>query len=133
MTARGVMYYTVIAERFGMTVSDWRAWDLLQRHGPMTAGEFAEFTGLTPGGTTAPITRLERAAVVTRDTDKKDARKVILRVSGKTRAKTLSAMNAPMLRAIRNTYRKYSDDELDVVARFMGEVAATPEGRDCKT
>ena len=49
MTARGVMYYSVIAERFGMTVSDWRAWDLLQRHGPMTAGEFAEFTGRRPG------------------------------------------------------------------------------------
>ncbi len=125
MTARGVMYYSVIAERFGMTVSDWRAWDLLQRHGPMTAGEFAEFTGLTPGGTTALITRLERAGVVTRDTDKSDARKVIVRVDGKARAKTLSAINAPMLSAIRNTYRNYSADELDVVARFMGDVAAT--------
>jgi DNA-binding MarR family transcriptional regulator len=125
MTARGVMYYSVIAERFGMTVSDWRAWDLLQRHGPMTAGEFAEFTGLTPGGATALIIRLERVGVVTRQTASTDARKVIVRAQSKTGAKRLSALNAPMLNAIQNVYKSYTDDELSIIARFLTEVAAT--------
>jgi DNA-binding MarR family transcriptional regulator len=125
MTARGIMYYSVIAERFGMTVSDWRAWDLLRRHGPMTAGEFAEFTGLTPGGPTALIIRLERIGVLTRETARTDARKVIVRAQSKTSAKKLSALNAPMLNAIRNVYRSYTDQELSVIARFMTEVATT--------
>ena len=124
MTARGVMYYSVIAGRFGMTVSDWRAWDLLQRHGPMTAGEFAEFTGLTPGGATALIKRLERAGVVTREVASSDGRKVIVRAGSHAGAKLSSAINAPMLRAIRGVYEGYKDQELRVIARFMSDVAA---------
>ena len=46
MSARSVMFYTVVAEQLGLGVSDLRAWDLLLKDGPIMASRFAELTGL---------------------------------------------------------------------------------------
>jgi hypothetical protein len=38
LSAQSVMFYTMMAEHIGRGVSDLRAWDLLLRNGPITAG-----------------------------------------------------------------------------------------------
>ncbi len=60
------MFYTLVAERLGLSVSDLRAWDLLVGLGPLSAREFADLTGLTPGAVTGLIDRLEKAGAVKR-------------------------------------------------------------------
>ena len=79
------MFYTLVAERLGLSVSDLRAWDLLVGLGPLSARQFADHTGLTPGAVTGLIDRLERAGAVKRTTDPRDRRKVIVTVLSELR------------------------------------------------
>ncbi|MCW5772456.1 MAG: MarR family transcriptional regulator [Rhodospirillaceae bacterium] len=122
MTAQGVMYYTKVAGRFGLSVSDWRAWDLLQRYGPMTAGDFTKLTGLTPGGVTALVDRLVAAGAVARRQDPGDGRRVIIAaVDGRT-AEAAAEINASLQAALSAVYGRYSDAELEAIGRFLGDV-----------
>ena len=66
LSARSVMFYTLVEERLGLSVSDLRAWGLLVGLGPLSAREFADLTGLTPGAVTGLIDRLEKAGAVKR-------------------------------------------------------------------
>ena len=47
------MFHSVVAEKMGLSVTEHKALDLLGRNGPMTAGQFAEVTGLTTGAVQA--------------------------------------------------------------------------------
>ena len=52
LSASVVIFHSLMAERFGLSATDWRAWDLVIRRGPLTAGQLAKLTGLTPGAAT---------------------------------------------------------------------------------
>src|SRR3981081_4379436 len=69
MSARSVMFYTLVAKLIGLSVSDLRAWDLLVNYGPMSASEFADLTGLTAGAVTGLVDRLTKAGAVKRGPD----------------------------------------------------------------
>jgi DNA-binding MarR family transcriptional regulator len=125
MTAQGVMYYTVVAGRFGLSVSDWRAWDLLQRYGPMTAGDFTRLTGLTPGGVTALVDRLVAAGAVARRPDPADRRRVIIGAVAGPSAREAAVIDASLQRALDGVYRNYSLAELETIGRFLQQVTAT--------
>src|ERR687898_2921544 len=43
-----VMFHTAVAARQGLNASEEKALDLLERSGPLTAGELARQTGLAP-------------------------------------------------------------------------------------
>ncbi|MFD2356793.1 hypothetical protein ACFSTC_57350 [Nonomuraea ferruginea] len=43
-----VMYHTAMGERLGLGMSEEKTIDLLQRLGPLTAGEICRHTGLAP-------------------------------------------------------------------------------------
>src|SRR5262245_29900394 len=73
-----IMFHQAIADRLGMNVTDHKCADLLERNGPMTAGELAEQTGLTTGAITGVIDRLEQAGFVRRAPDPGDRRRVIV-------------------------------------------------------
>ncbi len=123
MTAQGVMYYSVIAEHHGLSVADWRALDLLHRYGPMTAGQFSTFTGLTPGGVTALVNRLEKAGAVLRKADEGDGRKVIVTARPATGSGKAAAIDASLQASLRALYRRHSDEELRVIGEFMRAAA----------
>src|SRR3982074_343112 len=75
MSARSVMFYTLVAKLIGLSVSDLRAWDLRVNYGPMSASEFADLTGLTAGAVTGLIDRLTKAGAGKRVPDADDRRK----------------------------------------------------------
>jgi DNA-binding MarR family transcriptional regulator len=120
LSSTGVMFHSAIAEKFGLTVTDWRAWDIVLRHGPFTAGEFAKWTGLTPGAVTGLIDRLAKAGAVERVRDAHDRRKVLVRaVLQPSDQQVVSTLFAPMMQATEKLYESYSDDELRLVADYM--------------
>ena len=49
-----------LAELSGLSPTEWKALDLIQRLGPMTAGVLARESGLAPASVTGLISRLER-------------------------------------------------------------------------
>lgn len=50
-----VLFHAAIAERLGLGPSDHKALDILARHGPLTAGEIGEHTGLASASVTSLI------------------------------------------------------------------------------
>jgi DNA-binding transcriptional ArsR family regulator len=122
LSAQSVMFYTMMAEHIGVGVSDLRAWDLLLRDGPMTAGEFASLTGLTPGAVTGLINRLEQAGAVRRRVDHNDRRKVIIEVATSLRTGPNAAYFRSFKSGLRRVYARYTNAELGRIREFLGDM-----------
>src|SRR6516225_8343013 len=62
-----IMFHQAVADRLGLNPTDHKCLDLVHRAGGATAGDLAEWTGLTTGAITGLIDRLERAGFVRRE------------------------------------------------------------------
>jgi DNA-binding MarR family transcriptional regulator len=124
LSSSSMFFHSLVAEQFGLTVTDWRAWDLVLRHGPLTAGELALRTGLTPGAVTGLIDRLVEVGAVERMRDDSDRRKVMVRASGRLDYQEhANRLFTPMIKATERLYADYSDSQLKLVAEFMARMA----------
>ncbi len=81
-TGLGASIFRAAAAQSGIAVTDMQVLDLLDLTGEMSAGQLAELTGLTSGAITRILDRLEGARLVRRERDKRDGRKVIVRLAG---------------------------------------------------
>jgi DNA-binding MarR family transcriptional regulator len=124
MSARSVMFYTLIAKLIGLSVSDLRAWDLLVGYGPISASEFANLTGLTAGAVTGLIDRLARAGAVKRVPDPDDRRKVIIVVTSELRSGKTSVYFDAFQVALKRMYKRFTDEEIHTIDRYSREVSA---------
>lgn len=68
-----------VAERLGLNRTDMLCLELAMEDAARTPGEIAAAAGLTTGGVTTAIDRLERAGYVTRVRDSADRRRVLVR------------------------------------------------------
>lgn len=93
---------------------------------PATPGGIAEALGLTSGAATGVIDRLARAGHVERRRDERDRR--IVRVHYSEHAQQVArGFFAPLGRLTDLVMSGYSDDELDAVVRFLGEMGGALE------
>src|SRR5437016_332606 len=69
---------TISAEHFGLNRTDMRCLELLRNRRPMTPTGLADALGLTTGGVTTVIDRLERSGFARRHPDPDDRRKVVV-------------------------------------------------------
>lgn len=74
-----VLFHHGVAERAGLGPSDHKCLEILRERGAMTGSELASATGLTTGAITGVVARLESRGFLTREPDRHDARKQILR------------------------------------------------------
>ncbi|MBI2761983.1 MAG: MarR family transcriptional regulator [Chloroflexi bacterium] len=107
-------YTAAAAARLGLNRTDVDCLSILFLEGPITAGRLAEATGLTTGGVTGILDRLERAGFVRRESDPEDRRRVIVRVSPE-QGRRLIDLFAPMQQAMDALYEQYDDDKLAVL------------------
>jgi DNA-binding MarR family transcriptional regulator len=77
---RSGLFDEIANEHLGINQTDNRCLDVLTRLGPITAGELAREAGLTTGGVTAVVDRLERAGFARRVRDDEDRRRVVIEV-----------------------------------------------------
>ena len=108
----------MIAERMGVNRTDHRVLEILNRRGPMTAGDLARAAHLTTGAVTAVVDRLEGVGYVHRVRDTNDRRRVLIE---QTLESTRTAMRyyQPFMSATFDSMTKYSAEELEVVHDFM--------------
>src|SRR2546423_13305828 len=78
LSAAVVLFHQAIADRLGLSTTEWKSIDILLRSGPTTAKQLAELAGLTTGGVTGVVDRLERAGYVERPANPDDRRGVII-------------------------------------------------------
>jgi len=108
----------MIAERMGVNRTDHRVLEILNRRGPMTAGDLARAAHLTTGAVTAVVDRLEGVGFVRRVRDTDDRRRVLIE---QTLESTRTAMRyyQPFMSATFDSMTKYSVEELEVVRDFI--------------
>jgi DNA-binding MarR family transcriptional regulator len=114
----------VFAVRHHMHPTDWAALLAViqgDRAGrPLTPGELGQRLGISSGATTAVVDRLEHAGHVRRVRDERDRRRLTLH-RAESATMLLRIFSEPLDAAMDAIVVGYSDGELDVVQRFLGD------------
>ncbi|HEY5316631.1 MAG TPA: MarR family transcriptional regulator, partial [Solirubrobacteraceae bacterium] len=107
-----------VADALGLGRTDMRCLDVLQREGPIAAGQLAEATGLTTGAMTAAIDRLERAGYARRVRDAGDRRRVLVELTSKA-AQAVGAFFSEHIAESERLYQRYTEPELELLLEFV--------------
>jgi MarR family transcriptional regulator, organic hydroperoxide resistance regulator len=118
MVANSVLFNTRMAEALKVNPTDLQFINLLEIHGPLTPGKLAQLTGLTTGGVTVVLDRLEKSGFVRRAANPSDRRSSIIHVSAKF-LRTAQAAYSEMGRATDGLLGEFSEKELAVVLTFL--------------
>jgi len=105
----------------GMSRSEVRALNLVARRGGATPTELGAQLGVTSGGMTGIVDRLEASGHLRRTDDQRDRRKVKLEVTESARAvahRSLDDLN----RALRETLTDRSGEDLDLLLDLLSQI-----------
>ena len=117
---------STVAEHLGIDRSAYRALDILDQEGPMTAGRLAERARLSPGATTALLDRLEEKGLARRTRDTEDRRRVLVEVTPELRRGAEELYGSPDEGT--QALAAYSDEQLEFLIGFLrGSVAYQEE------
>lgn len=122
LSTAAVLYHGTLAELSGLSPTEWKALDLIQRLGPVTAGVLARESGLAPASVTGLITRLERKGFARRLPNPADGRSVLVEVVPE-RLGDAAPVFDDFLRSLHDLYEEFSDDELRRIVHFTKEAA----------
>jgi DNA-binding MarR family transcriptional regulator len=103
---------------FGLNRTDLRCMGLLFIRGPMTAGQLAEATDLSPGAMTTVLDRLERAGLAHRLADPDDRRRVVVDITPDARDQG-ERLYGPIRDEGVARLLRYSDEELRLIRDFV--------------
>jgi DNA-binding MarR family transcriptional regulator len=124
VTGQSVLFSEAVAARVGLNPTDLECLDLLARHGgSLSAKRLAELAGLTTGGTTFVIDRLERAGFARRAPNPRDRRGILVEVVPEAVARRLDPLYTAMGAAVAALCERYSDEELRLVLDFITRAA----------
>jgi len=119
-------YWAAVAHREGVGETELRGLVHLVQARELTPGELAARLGLTSGGTTALIRRVERAGGLTRVADPRDGRRALLRPTPAT-IERVTALEGTLVGALDAVVRRPSAHEHAVVVGFLDGVVQTTE------
>lgn len=119
-----IMLHQTIADTLKLNITDHKCLDFINQSEGVTAGQIAEFTGLTGGAVTALIDRLEKNGYIIRDKDPKDRRKVIIRSitdndDANEGSVQLKEIFSSLDKSIYECLSTYSENELSLILNFI--------------
>ena len=110
------------ADYFGVNRTDLHVIDVLRSRGPLTASELARAVGLTSGGLSIALDRLERTGYVRRSQHPDDRRSVLVEATD-----ALAPLEAEMFGSLAERTRKllatYSREELATIKDYLERAA----------
>jgi DNA-binding MarR family transcriptional regulator len=110
------------AEHFGINRTDLQLIDVLRNGGPMTATELAKSVGLTSGGLSIALDRLERVGYIRRHQHPDDRRRVIIEGS-----ETLEPLEREMFAVLQERFKRlldgYSREQLTTIKHYLERAA----------
>jgi DNA-binding MarR family transcriptional regulator len=107
-----------VAQRLGINRTDLRCLGLLFARGPLSAGQLASASGLSPGAATTALDRLERAGYALRTRGARDRRSVLVEMTHLARQR-IEELYGPVGTEGRQFLERYSDDELRFLSAFL--------------
>ncbi|MEV5571285.1 MarR family transcriptional regulator [Spirillospora sp. NPDC052269] len=117
-----VMFHTALAEHQGLTATEEKALDLLDRFGPLTARQLSERSNLAPASVTGLIDRLERKGFARRIPNPADKRSVLVETVP-DRLATLAPLFEDYVASLRDLVTRYDERELTAIVDFLTEAA----------
>ena len=118
LSTAAVMFHTALSSKLGLSATEEKALDLLDRLGPLTPKQLAQHSGLAPASVTGLVDRLERKGFAFRQPDPSDGRGVLVNTSP-DRLAPLAALFTDWAAKLDELYAGYSDDELETILRFL--------------
>ncbi len=121
--ARLVLFHGRVAERLGLTASEFKCFRLLDQLGPMTLTALAQEAGLRLGTMSDLVDKLEAANLVTRRRDPTDRRRMVLAPSPLA-ADRIAAFYREQGRAMEELLDTFAPAEFEAILRFLGEAGS---------
>ncbi len=122
-SAAVVLFNEAVGRQLGLSATERKILDILDRIGPVTAGRLAEHSGLTTGAITGIVDRLTRAGFAGREPNPDDRRSVIIRVLPSAELDRLrDQVFAPFGRAMAAVGAGYSPAELAAITSYLRQV-----------
>src|ERR1700728_909152 len=121
--AGAILFNQKVADHVGLHLTDMQCVNLLDLLGPVTPGRLAECTGLTTGGVTVMLDRLEKAGVVKRERNPNDRRSVLVRVNPK-KLRKINALYRVINERLEAFFSETPEAELRSVAIFLARMNA---------
>jgi DNA-binding MarR family transcriptional regulator len=122
--ARTILFHQAIANIVGVSVTDMKCLDYVDRGGDVTAGDLARLTGLTTGAITAAIDRLEKAGLARRERSETDRRKVFIRTTQSAAMDRIVPIFDELGKQILALAAGYSTRELETIKDFCDRTIA---------
>jgi DNA-binding MarR family transcriptional regulator len=116
-----VVFHSTLAARLGLHPTDYKALGLLDRLGPLSAGDLGRHTGLAPASVTNLIDRLAAKGFLRREADPADRRRVLLHAE--VGELTDNEFFASWQRSATQLWQRYSDTELAVILDYLADTA----------
>jgi DNA-binding MarR family transcriptional regulator len=117
-----MMLHHAVAERFGLSVTDLKTLDVLQRRGALTAGEIASHTSLATASVTSLIDRLEGKRLVRRRRDPADRRHVVVQLTSKMET-TIAPLFESLSRRMLARFQRYDAHQIGLIRDFLADGA----------
>lgn len=114
-----IMYHSTLAELVGIGPSEWKTLSILEKEGPLSAGELSDRSGLAPASVTGIIDRLESAGWVHRTPDPNDRRRVIVTLDAEATAEKYGFLFSGLKRRLNEIYQDYSDRQLELIIEVL--------------
>jgi DNA-binding MarR family transcriptional regulator len=108
----------VAADRYGLNRTDMRALDIVGQAGPLAPTALARLLGLTTGGVTTVLDRLERAGYIRRRPDPNDRRRQVVHATEATTARDREVFGG-LIRSTSDLLAAYTDDQLQIIQDFL--------------
>lgn len=106
------------ADALGLHPTDMQFVNLLDLLGPMTPGALAQWSGLSSGGVTVVLDRLESADYVRREPNPDDRRSVLIHLQP-TQQERIDANYKGVQKQFAEVTREFSQAELEIILRFF--------------
>jgi DNA-binding MarR family transcriptional regulator len=113
-----IFFNTQAAEKAGVGLTDMQLVHLLQLYGPSTPSYLAKWTGLSSGGVTVALDRLEKAGYIRREPNPADRRSLLVMLVP-MRMRKIASMFEGVERETRRLLATLPQDDLEAVVRFF--------------
>ncbi|MBA2439930.1 MAG: MarR family transcriptional regulator [Thermoproteota archaeon] len=115
-----ILFHQIVADAIGLHITDHQCLHFIHRYGAMPAGRLAQLTGLTTGGVTGIIDRLEKAGYVRRVNDPKDRRRTIVEsTQNKELERKIGSIFTPLHEDMHKLLSSYTDSELALLLDIL--------------
>ena len=118
------LYNQQVADRVGLRLTDMQCINVIDLMGPSTPGELARFTGLTTGGVTVMLDRLEKGGYLRREPNPRDRRSVLVHLNP-TKVKKMQAFYGDINQRMAALLDETPERELRSVVNLLSKMNAS--------